>query len=418
MRDRLQILEQDLAEARERAGEADGLEAELVERKRAIERLEHELAKHGTPPTPGRNLAKAAGATVVLGVIGAGLGLYRTGTPPLPTPVATATAIAPTPVEPPSATAVAPPAKGPRFSLHRAAIFPAPVESDAPLGMVAVTFDDGKDRHYFATALADDGARRLWTAGPYEGDADHLLTAIVGARAVIADGRAQAHLLDVTTGRELAVFPLGDVAARVCAHGPEVWIATVDGKGMSIDVATAKAQSGQRPTWCTVLDARAAAACTGPTAACAAGSTAPIDAGIRADAVLRDGNDAIAIGIKNPGTETPMAYGFDPRSRAIIWRSALPADPALAQQTYAGLRVDLASGILVAAYDLRAGGGRVTALDARTGARLWDVPLPGDEKPPALSVTATKTRAYVTQWARLHVFELSTGRHLATQGGF
>jgi hypothetical protein len=56
--------------------------------------------------------------------------------------------------------------------------------------------------------------------------------------------------------------------------------------------------------------------------------------------------------------------------------------------------------------------------DALTGARLRDVPLPGDARPPALSVTATSTRAYVTQWAQLNVFDLSTGRHLATQGGF
>ena len=212
--------------------------------------------------------------------------------------------------------------------------------------------------------------------------------------------------------------PDGRGTARVCAHDADVWIETVDHKGLLINVTTAKQKGGARPPWCPTLDARAASVCVGPTASCAAGSAAPADPGIRADAMLRDGDDAVAVGIKSPGTETPMAYGFDPRTKAIRWRTPLPADPTGAQMTYAGLRVDLAAGILVAAYDLRAGGGRVTGIDARTGARVWDVPLPGSEAPPALAVTVTKTRAYVTLWAKLHVFELATGRHLATQGGF
>ena len=157
-------------------------------------------------------------------------------------------------------------------------------------------------------------------------------------------------------------------------------------------------------------------------AALTALSRAEIDAGAIASPevtgfvsrrVRANGGVAVAAGVE--GT-TPTAVGFDPTTRALTWRSAVPVnpdqvDPAAAFFLGAGADA-LAGGRYVSLYGVTGGRFHATAFDARTGTRAWDVELaPGD---PPLALVASASHVYVTHAHALEILEATTGRVAGT----
>lgn len=304
------------------------------------------------------------------------------------------------------------------FNLNRSAVLPAEVEDDAVPGFVAITFDDAEQtRRYYATAFTADGSREVWQSGQLGANGDHVHVAVAGTKVVVTDSRARAHVLDLRSGSEVTLIDLSDVARRICAHGNQVWVDTVDDKGSLLDVNKSALLRGPRPAWCPMLDERARATCIGALATCASGSTAPAAPGARADAVLLDGDASVAIGVRSPGSARLMAYGFDKSTRAVRWQAELASRPDLAEDSpRARLRADLADGVFAAVYDMRDGSARVAAFDARSGARRWDVEVPGARRVPPASISVTRRRAYVSRWGELHIFDMATGAHVTTKG--
>jgi hypothetical protein len=91
-------------------------------------------------------------------------------------------------------------------------------------------------------------------------------------------------------------------------------------------------------------------------------------------------------------------------------------DPALVAEGDPDL-TELLGGRVFSYYSLKAGGGRVAMLDAKTGEVRWDVVLPRSEsgsEPRAIRVTAR--RVYVPHWTWLDVFDAQSGAHLGTIG--
>jgi hypothetical protein len=154
-----------------------------------------------------------------------------------------------------------------------------------------------------------------------------------------------------------------------------------------------------------------------PHAACLGPERAPRIAGIETRHVLAEGVTAVAVGIKSPGSRIPELAGFDLGARTARWQLPLPAvDLARASEGAVELD-DLVGGLYVAPYALSSSQWRMTAIDARTGARAWDIELPSvlAIAQPS-SFTLTPTRLYVVRATSLDVLESRSGKLLGTVG--
>lgn len=92
-----------------------------------------------------------------------------------------------------------------------------------------------------------------------------------------------------------------------------------------------------------------------------------------------------------PGRVVAVAAGFDTRTRAVRWRAVIPASAANVAAEGAPRIAELAHGRVYVVYDEWQGRWKVAAFDARSGARLWDAPLPGP-----VYITVSPSRVYFT----------------------
>jgi hypothetical protein len=232
---------------------------------------------------------------------------------------------------------------------------------------------------------------------------------VAGGRVLMTDIRAQAHVLDLRTGEEIAVVKLSDRAEQVCARpdGAEFWIRVADGHNVTVSASTAQAAPTAKPAPCPTsfpdqLCAYARAPCVPATA------DAP---GAKGRWTLGTGKDAVTLGNRSPGTAVPLAFAAGGRG----WLRPLLDDPALMGS--GDDAADLAGGLFVVAYSVLSQGYHLSALDAATGDRRWDVAIPCCREPSGpRGITATETRVYVPHFTWMDVFELSTGKHVGTVG--
>jgi len=298
-------------------------------------------------------------------------------------------------------------------------------------GRTRVHRDDGS--HLHVSAFDGQSLERLWVTpslGTWSGDDAyrrvHVLVA--GERVIYSDSRAGLTVADPTTGETTHHLTLSDVAERICpgASAEEVWVQVADEQHVVVDVATGRSSPAADPGTCPP-DRRPSPDCRGffapdgwaLTATCLPEKAAPRQAGFEAERVLRHGDDAVAVGVRRPGTEVPMALGFDPHSASVLWSRTLPAgDPQRAKAESAAL-TDLHTGTLVATYTQRDDSRRLIAIDARTGDTLWDVAVPrsqdGSEE---RAMVVTATRVYVPHWTWLEVIDRANGAHLGTIGSW
>ena len=122
------------------------------------------------------------------------------------------------------------------------------------------------------------------------------------------------------------------------------------------------------------------------------------------------GEDGVLAGIKSPGTPIPLTIGFDPNTRTVRWTTTLASiAPGMADSRYR-ITDRLAGGRYVAAHDI-GGEMRLTALDAKTGARLWDTRLEGNPYPRYLLV---QPRFIYVVHDSIDVYDAATGKVLGT----
>jgi outer membrane protein assembly factor BamB len=289
-------------------------------------------------------------------------------------------------------------------------VFPARIDDDAVEDFVGLydVFGGGPRVGGF------DGRtlQRRWASAPL-GTADEGTSSthvgVAGGRVLVTDRRAQAHVLDLRTGQEVAVVKLSDRAEQVCARpdGAEFWIGVADGHNVTVSVSTAQVAPTTKPAPCP--ESFPDQVCAYARAPCRA-STADAP-GAKGRWTLGTGKGAVTLGNRSPGTAVPMAFAAGGKG----WLRPLLDDPALMDS--GGTSADLAGGLFVAAYSALSHGYRLMALDAATGERRWDVAIPcGGEGNGPRGITATETRVYVPHWTWLDVFELSTGKHVGTVG--
>ncbi|MEP7120059.1 MAG: PQQ-binding-like beta-propeller repeat protein [Byssovorax sp.] len=314
-----------------------------------------------------------------------------------------------------------------QWSSNGVNVIPARIDGDAVedfVGRYVILDLSGQTTQtVFVGGFSGATFERVWKAGPYgnlseAAGATHFTVA--GDRVAVADYRSTLHVLDVTTGKELRSVRLSDRARSVC--GPldarkQVWVELADQNHQIIDLETGKSEAAARPAWCR-SSAGGAHSCGGARAACAdQGYSEPKQGAVRIDLMFTEGSTTVATGHKEPGTPTPMALGYDPKKKAATWTTIIPSDPA----SFSGMdrgAGDLAGGRFFTSYELAVmKGSRLVSFDAKTGARLWDVPVIRSESGSGVDgLAATPTRVYVPHWTWLDIHDAASGKLLGTVG--
>jgi outer membrane protein assembly factor BamB len=307
---------------------------------------------------------------------------------------------------------------------------PAAVGGGSVEGFVGRLRQRGEDQLWVA---AFEGARlgQVWKVGPfgtYMQGYTSTLTGVAGHRVVVTDYKASVHVYDLATGHETHTLKLSDRAKAMCAAPdgkPSFWVEVADKRDVLVDAEAGTAVAAARPAWCPDLGA-AGDDCRGwlnrgtPRPACRGAAAAPKINGFQALNVVEQGDLAVALGKKHPGTGVPMAVGFDPRSKSVRWEQPLPSGDQdnAAESSSIAVMDDLVGGRFVAPYALTLKGWHFTAFDARSGQRLWDTPLQphiGVDHPEGFGLSAD--RLYVLRSSSLEVYDAKTGALVGTVGG-
>jgi hypothetical protein len=277
------------------------------------------------------------------------------------------------------------------------------------------------------------------------------LALIAGPRIVVADTSPTLRVYTLATGQKQTTLQLLGPVAELCLSPDDpsrVWAKVVGEGDAMLDLRTGKSTIGPRPRWCPVpayrsalptpLPKRAtpeqlataarkvkeAAVCTDAFtnavvahASCHLPDAAAGGAGFKPAYTLTDGALAVALGTKD---DKPFA---ESRTKANAWVHGFVTDDTKAKPSAPAV-AELGLGRLYAVYEKVYFDAKVAALDARTGASLWEAPLvgsmPGPEGPgrgEARSLVATHSRVYVARaGGGLDIFDAANGKSIGTIG--
>jgi outer membrane protein assembly factor BamB len=270
---------------------------------------------------------------------------------------------------------------------------------------------------------------QVWKVGPlgtYSQGYQSTFTTVAGSRVVVTDYKATLHVYDASSGKELHTLKLSDRAKSMCnaPDGKHVWIEVSDKRDVMVDPEAGTTAPAARPAWCPDLWA-ASDDCRGwlkrgfARTGCRGAELSPKVTGFQAVNVIEEGDLAVALGKKHPGTAVPMAVGFDPRTKVVRWEQPIVSgdqDNAAELSTIAEMDA-LDTGRFVTPYELTPKGWHFTAFDARSGQRLWDTelqPIVGVDHPEGFSVSPN--RVYVMRTSSLEVYDAKTGALVGTLG--
>jgi outer membrane protein assembly factor BamB len=276
------------------------------------------------------------------------------------------------------------------------------------IGQVSTVGDDGQMTYYVG---AFDGTtfEQLWRSpslAVLERGERPPIVRMVADHIIVAEANT-IHVDDPTTGNETGAVRTTDRIVDLCAYGPDktrVWAKVADGRSVSFDPQTAEPKPTETAPQGCAPGAKSAKA------------DAPSVPGFSPNKVLVEGDAAVALGVKSPGSPVPMASGFDPKSRKVRWTHAIPpTDDVLNVVTTSGRIAELWGGELFATYRLSSAGWQLTALDAKTGDRTWDTAVP-DGNAGVGTITVSPSRVYLAHATWLDVFDKASGRRIGSIG--
>jgi putative pyrroloquinoline-quinone binding quinoprotein len=306
---------------------------------------------------------------------------------------------------------------------------PAAVGGGGVEGFVGRIRTRGDDVLYIA-AFEGTKLGQVWKAGPlgtYTQAYQSTFASVLERSVVVTDYRANLHVYDLATGHETRTLKLTDRAKGLCtapSGRARVWIEMSDEKNVVFDLDAGTLAPATRPAWCgqgeTSGDCRGWLTRGAPRQGCAGPEGAPKVNAFQAENVIEEGDLAVALGKKHPGTALPIAVGFDPKTKAVRWQAPVGSgdQAAVAESSTTSVMDALAGGRFVVPYEVTSKGWHFTAFDARSGQRLWDVPLAsiiGIEDPEGFSLSAA--RVYVMRSSSLEVYDAKTGALVGTLGG-
>ncbi len=296
---------------------------------------------------------------------------------------------------------------------------PVPVKIDgkeAVLGRLR-TVTNGDQLFVIATDSAT--LAKVWKAGPFgtysEGyQSTHFV--VVGDRVVVSDFHSKLHFLELKSGREITSLALTDRVECMSLDQGRVRLIQVDNKSLYVDpmsVSTSAIPKQEaRKRWDDPNCERKAVERKSK-----ARLQAPSVDGFESYRVLVDGNDAIVAGKKAPGTPVPQVVGFEPRSKRVLWRQVLPSVDPNTVDGSSELAGDLAGHRYISVYPVGSEVHRIAALDARNGARLWDVKLRSIFAVDHVDdMVVTEQFVYAVRTSSLDVLEAKTGKLIGAVG--
>ena len=259
--------------------------------------------------------------------------------------------------------------------------------------------------------------KERWRSGPlgsYSEAYRATHAGIVGAHVVFSDFKSTIHVVDVATGKEAHAIKLTDRVAQICplGDGSEAWVQVEDGTNVMIDANAGTKKTAPRPSVC----ADRPSSFRKGFEARASSNPGPKVAGFKANHVFVDGSNAVAEGVKSPGTRIPLLVGFDPTSHAVRWQGALETGDPDAMHPTSHVADGLAGGLFVSTYDLPSKPARIAAFDAKTGTRTWDVELPHQKTGSVDDLVASATRIYVVRSSNVEVLDTKDGKLLGRVG--
>jgi outer membrane protein assembly factor BamB len=266
-----------------------------------------------------------------------------------------------------------------------------------------------RDKPRVVVGLVDGKTRRIvWTfaVDPKRGTSSGFPVALAN-RAIVAGGaKPEAYVLDSKTGKLLGTVDLPGKAHAIQARGGLAWVDTDDGKGVSVDVDTARVIAGaSRPDWAP-QDART----TCPHAICRPSWESPKITDMNIVEVRLDptSDDAIAVGRKENGTHLPMLAGYSLSKKTVTWTHLFASPDTSDGGT--PQRVTIARGRVYFEYS-DAKSVHLAAVSASTGQVLWDVKR--DDWRSASSIVVGATSIYVTARWKLLVIDPRSGEMVA-----
>jgi outer membrane protein assembly factor BamB len=277
------------------------------------------------------------------------------------------------------------------------------------------------------------------------------LALVTGPYVVVGDTSQTLRVFKLATGEKVLSQKVGGPVMDVCAapDKPEhVWVRVLGGPDANLDISTGKLDPAPRPKWCpepayqtafvpplprrpTPVELAAAAlkkaelsACVDAfengivsKAACRVPSIPTGDDGFTPSYELVNGPFAVAFGTK----------GGRPYSQSVakgnVWSHGFALDDTNGKDGPPAV-AEVVDGKVYVAYERVYFDQRLAALDAKTGAPLWDEPLidslptsDGSGRGVARALVATPARVYVVRaGGALDVFDSASGKALGTIG--
>ena len=280
---------------------------------------------------------------------------------------------------------------------------------EAILGRVRM---DGDQLHVVAITAAD--AKIVWSSaalGTYSQGYQSTHFVALKGRVLVSDYQSSVHVLDINTGKEVVATKLTDRVEHMCAAGPDsVWIGTVDKRGSTMAVATGATHEGVKPAVCEDAWARLSSFSRDK-------PTMPKVVGFEGKRVLVDGDLAVAAGVRSPGTAIPMAVGYDPKTLAPRWTTQIPVVDASQVRANSSEHEAFSSGKFISIYGVGDKSWHLTAIDAKTGARLWDTVLPKIFAVDSINnVIGSPNHVYVGRTSSVEMFDATSGKRIGAVG--
>ena len=265
------------------------------------------------------------------------------------------------------------------------------------------------------------------------------MAAVVHGRLLLLTRTGQVLGHELTAGKQQWSTALGDRGLRFCAASePDaVLVVTADERVLLLDVKTGKQTPTRPPATCGPVatdqeyddhdprdrsDARAPAGVLGVRCgsvrvmgsenftvpdACRARAKFDPDrlGGLVAHALWQTPGGWLVIGVRDPGTHTPLVARV--QGKALAWKADVPEGNPLLASEGGPSAITLAGDVIVAGYRLQTGSHEfLTAFALPDGKRLWHIDAPGQSID---RLAATPNQLLVYADGSLSMLDLKTG---------
>jgi hypothetical protein len=240
---------------------------------------------------------------------------------------------------------------------------------------------------------------------------------------VLTNAEPELRVHDLQSGETLQTFSLTDRVARLCLPPDAkeknvVWVEQHDERSSLLDLEAATLEESERPEWCAERRQSREVVEGLPTTTHAIddGEAPDID-GMRARTAFVEGDNGLVLGARHPGTAIPMIAGYDPSTKKTRYSHELATSGTTGVREGSAEYGALMHGRFFATYGSGEKAWHLTAFDAESGKRLWNVTLrPIFAVDRIKGLLATEDHVVVSRMSSVEIYRASDGTLLGTIG--